>query len=100
METPLAHMLKMLESDVNQVCELTAMFYYHVLFPVILGCTEGDIRLLEGPSRREGRVEVCRNNMWGSVCDDGFGTDDARVICRQLDFSTSGRTYQFINSDH
>ena len=66
----------------------------------LTGCYEGDIRLLEGATPREGRVEVCFNNAWGTVCDNGFGIPEARVICRQLDFSVAGKiiAMQIINS--
>ena len=56
-----------------------------------LACTNGDIRLVGGSSQLEGRVEVCVSGSWGTVCDDSWGTVDAQVVCRQLNFSVAGK---------
>ena len=51
-------------------------------------CTQGDIRL-QGDSADEGRVEICNNNIWGTVCDDFWDNIDAGVACRQLGLPSS-----------
>ena len=53
-------------------------------------CTQGQLRLVGGYVDNEGRVEICLNNEWGTICDDNWGTTDANVACRELGFSGSG----------
>ena len=54
-------------------------------------CTTGQLRLAGGNIENEGRVEICVDNVWGTVCLDSWGSADATVVCRQLGYSTKGQ---------
>ena len=63
-----------------------AIKLYHDIVP----CTDGDARIRSGPNRRTGRVEVCVDESWGTICDHEWNSIDASVVCRQLGFSPYG----------
>ncbi|XP_075035216.1 scavenger receptor cysteine-rich type 1 protein M130-like [Mixophyes fleayi] len=42
------------------------------------------LRLVDGPSHCEGRLEVQQNDIWGRVTDHRWDIKDARVVCREL----------------
>ena len=53
-------------------------------------CTGGAVRLIDGVLEHEGRVEVCINGVWGSICGNGWNAIDGYVLCKELGFDDSG----------
>ena len=53
-------------------------------------CLDGTIRTVGGPSELIGRVEVCVNTTWGTICGDNWSDTNALVFCRQLGHSPYG----------
>ena len=96
------------------------IIHYHYKFLHIATCTEGDLRLLIGDSTTyylnqntypdyyfikdelaRGRVEVCMNGTYGTVCDDSsWDNQDASVVCRQLGFSPYGNCVHSVHEGH
>ncbi len=65
------------------------MFTNRIFFLTVVvdgSCANGDVRLRGGGTRREGRVEICINNRWGTICDTEWDNDEASVVCQQLGY--------------
>ena len=58
---------------------------------VVVSCQHGELRLQGSSYRHAGRVEVCVNGVWGTVCDGKWNAPDATVVCKQLGFSRIGK---------
>ena len=71
-------------------------FKQNFLSIAVQNCTNGTLRLVNGSLESAGRVELCINGVWGTVCDhnDYYYEDSnvARVVCRRLGYDVnSGR---------
>ncbi|GCC17471.1 hypothetical protein chiPu_0021541 [Chiloscyllium punctatum] len=47
------------------------------------------MRLVRGNNICSGRVEVYRDSTWGTICDNGWDINEAKVVCRVLNCGTA-----------
>ena len=57
-------------------------------------CDDGDVRLSEGETEWEGRVEVCLSQRWGTVSSAGWTEANNLVVCNALGYDFNGKLTQ------
>ena len=62
-----------------------------ILAPV--NCDEGAIRLADGDIQQQGRVEICIDGIWSTICATNWDNSNAFVVCKQLGFAASGELH-------
>ena len=72
----------------QQVLLLCVIIEKNFSVSIVAACDNNDIRLVEGRNDLEGRVELCFQGQWGTVCNTHWDDSDAVVACRQLGLDT------------
>ena len=62
---------------------------FSLLHVVSSDCSDGDVRLTNGEEEGEGIVEICKEGIWWAVYDHYWDFNDAKVVCRQLGYSSN-----------
>jgi hypothetical protein len=52
-------------------------------------CADGQVRLVDGATDVEGRVEICFSRRWGTISGDGWTQTESTVICNDIGYETS-----------
>ena len=80
-------------------CQTGRVLFIKLIIIIIISdagiiCNDGDVRLVNGSQPHEGRVEVCFNETWGTICHYislwSWNVSQADVICQQLGYSGAG----------
>ena len=54
-------------------------------------CDDGELRLDEGETEWEGRLEMCYNERWGTVSSEGWTDINTQVVCNDFGYDVSGK---------
>ena len=65
----------------------------NIIFDTLELCQDGDVQLVDGSYNNVGRIDLCVNGIWGTICSNSFDNKDASVVCRQLGYSSFGKVY-------
>ena len=58
-------------------------------------CTDGEVRLGEGETAWEGRVELCLNGRWGTVGGNEWNQFNSHIVCNSLGYEFTGKLRRY-----
>ena len=80
--------------SIDSSCDIeTIQDSYCITTPPMEECVDGEVRLMNGETVTEGRVEVCLGGHWGTVCTNVWTPKNTDVVCGQLGLLSSGIVY-------
>lgn len=68
---------------------MSVVEFTHVHNSHAVPCDDRDVRLVEA-NVGTGRIEVCTNTLWGTICSNSWDSVDASVACKQSGYSPYG----------
>ena len=72
------------KKDIQHLNTIHCASKKNVITNCVLQCVGKMMRLVGGQDNSEGRLEVNNEEVWGTVCSDGFDRNDANVVCKYL----------------
>jgi deleted-in-malignant-brain-tumors protein 1 len=83
----------MLGFDVNVSNYFVIYTNYYKKYKITAICCNGAVRLASSTQSVDsvfGRVDVCVNGTWGTICSDFWENIDASIVCKQLGYTEYG----------
>ena len=85
------------KDDAGVTCEgisviVIVYIYTYEINLYAVPCSDRDVRLVASYPRT-GRIELCLNNSWGTICTNTWNNLDASVACREFGYSPYGLIY-------
>ena len=75
---------------------IQAQLWYNTWLYNTADCLNGELRLVEGETELEGRLEVCFGQRWGTVGNDGWTEVNSQVLCNAFGYDFTGMTKRSI----
>ena len=75
----------------NTLCFIL-FFNLLIVYSHAESCTDGTVRLRGSTVQYAGRIEICIDTTWTSLCDQSWDFKDAQVVCKELGYSLYGIT--------